>query len=83
MATPAQIRRERKTALRSVKSELRTLDTISETIERYINRVLRVSKRFPDTDDATFILTELRKMDTQLDKVISAGDNFAKFVVAL
>ena len=83
MSTPAQIRRERKTALRSVRAELRTLDSLLEKVERKINRTLKVKKRFPDNEDAIEILQNLRSMDSQLDKVISSANNFGKFVATI
>ena len=80
MATPAQIRSERKKVLRQVRNQLNQLETLSEKLERLINRVLKVKKRLPDTDDAQQILVQVREMDKQLDKVASSATQFGNFV---
>lgn len=78
--SPAKIRTERKTVLKSVRKSLNDLETLSEKLERRISRVLSVKKRLPDPDDAIKILTELRDIDKQLDKVISDATTFSNFV---
>lgn len=80
MATPAQVRRERKQVLRLVQSELRQVDTIVEKNQRFIKRVLAVRKRFPDEEDAIVILTFLREMDKALEATIKQANNFSKIV---
>lgn len=80
MATPAQIRSERKSVLKQVRTQLNQLETQSEKLERLINRVLKVKKRLPDVDDATIILQSLRDMDKQLDNVLKSATTFSNFV---
>lgn len=80
MSTPAQIRTERKITLRKVKKELRTCDSLTDKLERLINRILKVKKRLPDTDDAQEILTNIREIDKQLDKVVSRANDFSQLV---
>lgn len=78
--TPAQIRSARKQALRSVKIPLRELDSMLEKLQRRIERILKITKRLPDSEDAMDILQQLRAMDSQLDKVVSQASSFSQYV---
>lgn len=80
MATPSQIRNERKKVLRQVKRQLKELDSQQEAMERQINRILKVKKRLPDLDDAQELLIKARSIDQQLDKVIAEIGTFSNFV---
>ena len=80
MATPAQIRSERKKVLRDFNKSLKTMDSLTEKLERKIDRVLKVKKRLPDSDDATGFLTDTRTIDKQLDVVIQKATTFSNFV---
>ena len=76
--TPAQVRKERKNALKPVRKSLNDLETLTEKLERLINRILSVKKRLPDIDDATEILQQLRQVDKQLDVVIRDATSFSQ-----
>jgi hypothetical protein len=78
--TPAEIRKDRKTAVRSVKKALRDLDTTGEKLERRLAQILRIKKDFPDADHAIMILEELRKMDKELDVCIEQAQAFQQLV---
>lgn len=49
-------------------------------MERYIKRVLRVRKRFPDFEDATEIIRLVREMDSLLTAVSAKAVKFSKEV---
>lgn len=80
MSTPAQIRSERKKVLRTLKTQLKGVDSLTDKLERQIERVLKVKKRLPDSEDATGFLTDVRTIDKQFDKVITAATTFSNFV---
>ena len=80
MATPAVIRRNRKTVLRGVQASLRRADSELEKLERMIKRVLRVKKRFPDNDDAIYILEQAGVIDKAIAAVVAEGGKFARIV---
>ena len=82
MATPSQVRKERKEVLRAVKNDLRTLDSLGERLERMIARVLKVRKRFPDEQDAAQIVQSLTAMDRALDVVVKSASRFTNIVKA-
>ena len=79
-ATPAQIRKERKIVLRNVKKAIHDLDSMVEILQRRVERAMRLKKQFPDDEDAADILTKIRDVDTQLDKVATEAINFERFL---
>lgn len=78
--TPAQIRKERKDVLRTVRKSLNDLDSMIEQLQRLIQRVLKLKKQLPDIDDATAMLTQIRTIDKQLDQVFKDTTTFSTFV---
>lgn len=80
MASPAQIRSERKIAVRAIKNSLRTLDSITDKLDRRLAQILRVKKMFPDSSHAEEILTYLRQADKQLDNVLDLATAFSSQV---
>lgn len=80
MATPTQIRKERKEALKAVNLRLSNLNTTLEQARRLTSRILKVKKRFPDAQDASNISAFLTKMDSEMNQVVSALSNFTSKV---
>ena len=78
--TPAQIRRKRKESLESVTKQLLKLDATVEQCRRFLRRIRRLKKRFPNNDDAIKILDYLGDADAKLDKVVDAAENFQREV---
>jgi hypothetical protein len=80
LATPAEIRRQRKEVLRKVKASLRILDSSLEKVERKINRTLGIKKRFPDSEDALEIMQGITTIDKNIDGVFNSAKEFTEIV---
>ena len=77
MATPAQIRSERKQVLRNVVRKMQAFDARQEKLERRMKQILKLKERFPDESDAVLITSELSNLNKMFDETVIAARDFA------
>jgi NADP-dependent 3-hydroxy acid dehydrogenase YdfG len=78
--TPAQIRSDRKKALRGVLKSLRAEDALGEKLERKIRRLLRRNLKILDSEDVADLVNDLRAIDGQLDIVVKNANDLLQTV---
>ena len=75
MATLAQIMAVRKSALKIIKLQMKALDSIQESTERFIERLLKRRRKLPTTTELDAIVKALTAVDRRLDKTLGATQN--------
>lgn len=78
MATLAQIMRVRKIALKNIYSRMRVIDTIQETIERYIKRLVARRNKLPNVNEMQRIIRSMATLDGAEGKLIEACNTAIK-----